>query len=418
MSVDERKHQIFSNGVRHRKHRDFERESTRDLLVRGHRTKMVHTQRDVAGFELMENIFRSVQFYYTPILVYFGSLGNCLSVIVFFGTKLCQYSSSIYLGALAISDTGFLLSVFVVWLNMLEVGLFNRPGFCQFFIYLTTLCSFMSVWLVVAFTIERFIAVQYPLYRQSMCTVSRAKAAVATLTGLAMILCSPVLWFSAPRFEYNEEGNVTECGHLAEGLESWATVYNAIDTVLTFAIPFAVIIVLNILIARAIYRHIKIRKSLTNEPHIAKVRQPYMQSHRNNLAQTKITKMLLVVSSVFLCFNLPAYVLRIHAFLHFQENNAPRSVELVQQVCNLLFNTNFGINFILYCATGQNFRRAIRFMFLRRFRRRDVTITQMTSHGTQNVSKFVRPNSATVRRHAIVFTEPWEEFHELKVISQ
>ncbi|KOC63881.1 Growth hormone secretagogue receptor type 1 [Habropoda laboriosa] len=376
---------------------------------------MVHAQRDLVELDLTENVLRSVQLYYTPMLVYFGSLGNCLSVIVFFGTKLCQYSSSIYLGALAISDTGFLISVFVVWLNMVEVGLFNRPGFCQFFIYLTTLCSFMSVWLVVAFTIERFIAVQYPLYRQSMCTVARAKLTVAILTVLGVILCSPVLWFSAPRLQHNEKGNVTEC-HLAEGLESWAIVYNVIDTVLTFAIPFTVIIILNVLIARAIYRHIKIRKSLTNEPRIVKERQPCVQNFRNNLAQTKITKMLLVVSSAFLCFNLPAYVLRIHAFLHFQEdNNAPRSVEMAQQVCNLLFNTNFGINFILYCATGQNFRRAIRSMFLKRFHRKNVTVTQVSNQGTQNVSSFTRPTSGTTRRHAIVFTEPWEEFHELNV---
>lgn len=281
---------------------------------------MAHTQRDLVEFNLTENVLRSVQLYYTPMLVYFGSLGNCLSVIVFFGTKLCQYSSSIYLGALAISDTGFLVSVFVVWLNLVEVGLFNQQGFCQFFIYLTTLCSFMSVWLVVAFTVERFIAVQYPLYRQSMCTVARAKATVTILTTLGVVLCSPVLWFSAPRLQYGKNGNVTEC-HLAEGLESWAIVYNVIDTVLTFAIPFTVIIILNVLIARAIYRHIKIRKSLTNEPSSMKEKQPQAQNFRNNLAQTKITKMLLVVSSAFLCFNLPAYVLRIYAFLHVRVSN-------------------------------------------------------------------------------------------------
>ncbi|XP_076242299.1 nociceptin receptor-like [Calliopsis andreniformis] len=373
---------------------------------------MVH--RDTPGFDLIECVLRSVQFYYTPILVCLGSLGNCLSLVVFFRTKLCQYSSSIYLGALAISDTGFLMSVFVVWLNMLKVSLFNRPGFCQFFIYLTTLCSFMSVWLVVAFTIERFIAVQYPLYRQSVRTVARAKAAVAALTGLGMILCSPVLWLSTPRLQYNEDGNVTECGHLAEGLESWATVYNVIDTVLTFAIPFTVIIIMNVLIAKAVYRHIEIRKSLTHEPRDMKERT-HVQSMRNNMSQTKTTKMLLVVSSVFLLFNLPAYVLRIHAFLHFQEEKAaPRSVELAQQICNLLFNTNFGINFILYCATGQNFRRAIRCMCVKRFRRRNMTITQVSNHGTQNASNLARSNGATTRRHVTVFMEPWEEFHELK----
>ncbi|XP_033331947.1 C-C chemokine receptor type 1 isoform X3 [Megalopta genalis] len=406
----------FSNVARHRETLS----RTGILFAWPNRTKMVRAQRDAAaaGIELIENVFRGLQFYYTPILVYLGTLGNCLSVIVFFGTKLCQYSSSVYLAALAISDTGFLVSVFVVWLNMLEVGLFNRPGFCQFFIYLTTLCSFMSVWLVVVFTIERFIAVQYPMYRQSMCTVARAKVTVAVLTMLAMILCSPVLWFSATSVQYNEKGNVTECGHLAEGLESWATVYNTIDTVLTFAIPFTVIIVLNVLIARAIYRHIKIRKSLTNEPRTGIGRQPPYSSLRGNLAQTKITKMLLVVSTVFLCFNLPAYVLRIYAFLHFQEAvYATRSVALAQQICNLLFNTNFGINFILYCATGQNFRRALRCMILKRFA---YSCAILKRSYLSSASKIGRPSNASIRRSTTttVNTEPWEEFHELNVISQ
>ncbi|XP_076763152.1 growth hormone secretagogue receptor type 1-like isoform X1 [Xylocopa sonorina] len=363
---------------------------------------MVQAQRDLVELDLTETVLRTVQLYYTPMLVYFGSLGNCLSVIVFFGTKLCQYSSSIYLGALAISDTGFLVSVFIVWLNMVGVGLFNQQGFCQFFIYLTTLCSFISVWLVVAFTIERFIAVQYPLYRQSVCTVARAKLTVAVLTVLAVALCSPVLWFSAPRLQYKEKENVTEC-HLAEGLESWAIVYNVIDTVLTFVIPFTVTIILNLLIARAIYRHIKIRKSLTNEPRT--VEERHGQSFRNSLAQTKITKMLLVVSSVFLCFNLPAYVLRVYAFLNFQEgNNVSRSVEMVQQVFNLLFNTNFGINFILYCATGQNFRKAIRCVFFKRFCRKNVTMAQVSNQGMQNVSNFTRPSAETTHHRTILHT--------------
>ncbi|XP_026673255.1 thyrotropin-releasing hormone receptor [Ceratina calcarata] len=359
---------------------------------------MIHTQRDLVELDLTETVLRTVQLYYTPILVYFGSLGNCVSVVVFFGTKLCQYSSSVYLGALAISDTGFLVSVFVVWLNLVGVGLFNQPGFCQFFIYLTTLCSFTSVWLVVAFTIERFIAVEYPLYRQSICTVARAKITVAILTVMGVVLCSPVLWVSAPRLQYNGKGNVTEC-HLAEGFESWATIYNVIDTVLTFAIPFTIIITLNVLIARAIYRHVKIRRSLTNEPR-AKDRPGFRYS-----LQTKITKMLLVVSTVFLCFNLPAYVLRIHAFLHFQENQiASRSLEMAQQVCNLLFNTNFGINFILYCATGQNFRNTIRSIFFKSHCRKRINAVDASNQGMQ---------SGTKRQEETTLPEPWKQLHQL-----
>jgi hypothetical protein len=36
-----------------------------------------------------------------------------------------------------------------------------------------------------------------------------------------------------------------------------------------------------------------------------------------------------------------------------------RLVVILQHISNLLFSTNFGINFVLYCVSGQNFRRAL-----------------------------------------------------------
>ncbi|KAL1403156.1 hypothetical protein pipiens_019490, partial [Culex pipiens pipiens] len=38
---------------------------------------------------------------------------------------------------------------------------------------------------------------------------------------------------------------------------------------------------------------------------------------------------------------------------------------LVQYYCYLFFITNFGINFVLYCISGQNFRKAVIEMFNR-----------------------------------------------------
>lgn len=55
--------------------------------------------------------------YYTPAMVAVGSFGNILSVIVFLNTKLKKLSSSYYLAAMCISDTGFLWASLVPWLN-------------------------------------------------------------------------------------------------------------------------------------------------------------------------------------------------------------------------------------------------------------------------------------------------------------
>ncbi|KAI4489535.1 hypothetical protein M0802_011070 [Mischocyttarus mexicanus] len=360
--------------------------------------------------KLTEEILRGIQLYYTPILVYLGSFGNCLSVYVFFGTKLRQISSSIYLGALAISDTGFLISLFVVWLDMVDIGIFNMQGLCQFFIYFTTVCSFLSVWFVVAFTVERYIAVQYPFLRQSMCTVARAKKVVIGLTILGIILCSPVLLFSSPRLSMSNNKNVTRC-LVAEGLELSSIIFNSIDTILTFVVPFTLIVLLNILIARAIYKLARVRRTLTSESRTSQEQMSCNQSPRNTLAQSKITKMLLTVSTIFLCLNLPAYGIRAYAFLH-PDNDPPQLVEMMQPIFNMLFNTNFGINFILYCTTGQNFRRAMIRMFSCRSRKSNDTTNRGNNESIPNSSLMIR------RKTPPSFNKSLKTHYELKIFSK
>lgn len=136
------------------------------------------------------------QLIYTPILVHLGILGNGMSVVVFFRTKLRKLSSSYYLSALAISDSIFLMALFIVWLSMVDVDLFNQHGSCQLVVYITGVCSFLSVWLVLAFTIERFVAVRYPLLRQSVCTVARARMVMKVMVLFAMVAFSPLLVFA------------------------------------------------------------------------------------------------------------------------------------------------------------------------------------------------------------------------------
>lgn len=82
-------------------------------------------------------IIQKVQLYYMPILCTFGTIGNILSVYVFFSTKLRKLSSSYYLSALAITDTGVLISSFFTWLELVDVQGFNTSILCQLWVYLS-----------------------------------------------------------------------------------------------------------------------------------------------------------------------------------------------------------------------------------------------------------------------------------------
>lgn len=96
--------------------------------------------------------------YYIPFIIMIGLIGNLLSCLVFLHTHLKMRSSSIYLAALSMTDFSFLFSLLLVWVNN-TIGwkVFNKNVWCESVVYVSSVCSSLSVWLIVAFTVERFI---------------------------------------------------------------------------------------------------------------------------------------------------------------------------------------------------------------------------------------------------------------------
>ncbi|KAG6442778.1 hypothetical protein O3G_MSEX002511 [Manduca sexta] len=300
---------------------------------------------DLATEQQVANL---LNIYYTPLLVVLGSVGNLLSVFVFYNSKLWLQPTSRYLTAVALSDTLFLTQLLPPWMNAVRLtGLFNHWGFCQVFVYLSYVTCCLSNWLVVAFTVERFMAVVYPLRRTSMCSVNRSQIIIGTLVLLAMILNLPVFRFAVPTGK--------NCNIDFDYLDQ-AAQFNVADTVLSFTIPLMVITIMNAWIMVGVWRlehgRARPRRMLSNQR-----------------AQQRVTRMLLIVSSVFVALNLPAYTMRICAYAYnMSEKEYSGRYAALQQVALLFFNTNFGINFVLYCLSGQNFRRALREMLRWRWR--------------------------------------------------
>jgi len=146
--------------------------------------------------------------YYTPVIIGIGCIGNLLSVIVLLNQKLRRLSSSFYLAALSISDTFFLFSVLAQWLTFFDINLYNENYFCQFFLYLSGLCNFLSVWITVAFTAKRFIAVLYPSKRHIMGTVQRAKLILVGIATIGLLLNVPFFTCTAPQYIKHYEAYV------------------------------------------------------------------------------------------------------------------------------------------------------------------------------------------------------------------
>ncbi|KPI92050.1 FMRFamide receptor [Papilio xuthus] len=331
---------------------------------------------NICFFEsVSEQIANGLNVYYIPFLIILGAIGNLLSVYVFYKSKLRLQSTSQYLSALAISDTLFLLQLIPPWLNAVHfTDLFHRQGFCQIFVYISYVTCTFSAWIVVAFTIERFMAVLHPLQCNAICTVQRSRYVIMATALCSLLLNIPVLRFVTP--------TPTDCNIDFEYLVHAAR-FNIVDTVASFTVPLAVIIVLNVRIVVGIYRIGRERREFTRAEQMA-VFTNQIQPLRPvgyPRSQTRVTRMLLIVSSVFVCLNLPAYTMRVIAYaLNLKERESTGSWAALQQIALIFFNTNFGINFTLYCLSGQNFRRAVKNILpsYRRRTRRAMTLRELS----------------------------------------
>ncbi|KAG7197919.1 hypothetical protein KM043_016156 [Ampulex compressa] len=227
-----------------------------NVTIYGHRNRTFEPVLDFEEepLEACNSLYFLLDFfhlYYIPSIILLGLVGNLLSCVVFLNTHLKMRSSSYYLAALATADFGFLVSLLLVWLNS-TVGwrVFNKDGWCETLVYVSAVCSSLSVWLIVAFTVERFIAVQYPLHRPHMCTIARAKAIVLVLVVLA--LASHSYSFVTAGVVKAQDG-YEFCDLKIEYLETMRII-SIIDSIASLIAPLVLIIVMNTMIMRNLLR--------------------------------------------------------------------------------------------------------------------------------------------------------------------
>ena len=305
--------------------------------------------------------------------------------LVFICTHLKRTSCNIYLAALATSDTAFLLCVFLAWSG----DIYSRSGWCEALFYLTIVTSFLSVWYIVAFTTERFILVCFPGKRHKVATPQVAQAVVISLTCLAFALYSfvPIIHGT---FTFNGQ---PICGPKLEyQREFW--ILNNLDTLLTLIIPVFIIFGCNIRIARLVCTFYKSRSLKAND-FVCKW-EFTGQSQNNNTYQTnlltrrsyssvsttgihstvlppsnksasnyqiKATRMLLIVSTVFLVCNLPIHAMRCYEFILVMKGDsfpASGSFLLWQKFFQIVYYVNYSVNFFLYSFSSRSFRLGFR----------------------------------------------------------
>lgn len=131
-----------------------------------------------------------IQRVFVPILVFIGVGGNVVTVMILTRRRM-RCTTNIYLTALAIADLIYLLFVLLLSFEHYP-NIHNKKYelYWRFYGITHWICdaaSSTSVWLIVSFTIERYIIVCHPLRGKVYCTEGRAKNIITLVCILCMI---------------------------------------------------------------------------------------------------------------------------------------------------------------------------------------------------------------------------------------
>lgn len=325
--------------------------------------------------------------YLTVVIIIFGLIGNSACLVMFLSRRYRYRSSSQYLLFLAISDIGYLLTVSLLparyflhdYVNM--DWSYSLPALVLFY-YVSSVCSYLSSLYILAFTIERFVAVFWPLKCMSLCTVSRARIiiAAATIIGVLFNIWVPV--DIANGYALNEAkksstfDNDTELSdeNLAESSDGVYDVMTVVDTIATLVVPGGLIVTFDLLIGIKLIKLTQQRKSLTSGGKVENsellpvktsslARSPAVRKRLTipNGIETsasrrswRMTKVMLAVATTYLILNFPSYIVRLVTGLLTESQ-----LVIFKCVAYLMFYSQFSINFILYSTNIETFRQIL-----------------------------------------------------------
>lgn len=291
--------------------------------------------------------------YILPLIVLVGLVGNILAIYLILADKqMRNVSSSVYLSSLLVSDTGMLVNLFLVWLEVLGYPLNHVPAVCKISPYWTYVFGYLSIWFVVCITVETFITICHPTKIKQMCTVFRARAVaiVLLITALLLYIESPMITEVRPKFYSSVNRHIDTCETIPE-YKKLASIVSYTDSVLTLIVPFIVIIILLTLITLAIMQSIQKKKKRS----IRKA-SGLSQNSTSSLPQVRVAKMLFILSVSVVFLNVPSHVFRLRSI--FMEMSVLSDIEgLIHLIFLFISYTSFSVKFFICVACSENFRK-------------------------------------------------------------
>ena len=243
---------------------------------------------------------------------------------------------------------------------------------CKLSEYLQNVIYLMSSWLIVCFTLDRYIAVRHPLQRSRLCTETRAKLFILAV----FVFCLITQIYQLVYVEKIPKPNHNKCqAPKPIRIEYFAIDYFMFAFGLRFFIPFVIIAICNGKIICHIQQMRRMRKdsrdsycqtNSTSSCHLANSTFPGTTLTTNTSATSRNTTqavtMLYTVCLVFIITLFPTTVLYTIQFIQhltLTKFEIFCVLKKIQMPLKLIRLSNYSVNCIIYGFTGRQFRREL-----------------------------------------------------------
>ncbi|XP_063149114.1 galanin receptor type 2 [Candoia aspera] len=291
-----------------------------------------------------------------------GTVGNSLVLAVLLRNGQVNNTTNLFILNLGVADLCFIVFCvpFQATIYSLDDWIFG-PFMCKavhFFIYLTMYASSFTLTTV---SLDRYLAIRYPLHSRELRTPRNALTAICLIWGLSFI-------FSGPYVSYYKEfqiANVTVCHPI------WEVSQRKIMDLCTFVFSYVIpVLILSLTYLRTI-------RYLWTSVDPMKVMSDSKKSKR------KVTRMIIIVAVLFCLCWLPHHlVILCFWFGYFPFNNV---TYVLRVLSHLISYANSCVNPIVYALVSKHFRKGFKKIFSCLLHKR-VTNKVHVAHVTHTVS--------------------------------
>lgn len=294
---------------------------------------------------------------YAECIFYFTQLGNIVTIIILSRGR-CGLTRCITRYLVGMAATDLLVLIMAVILHRISMLYFpvlflQTTPVCSLRIALIFATRDSSVWLTVAFTFDRFVAICSQKLKTKYCTEKTAAVVIGVVCVLSFVKNIPMYFVIEPLYIIN---NVPWYCNFRLSFYSntlW-TIFNWIDHALNPCAPFVVMLLLNALTVRYILVASRARKRVRGQSHGEKERDPEMESRRKSIV------LLFTISGSFLVL----WTTRVVNFLlvrftksNYSTGSNPNNPRFILQEAGVMLQLlSCCTNTCIYAGTQRKFR--------------------------------------------------------------